>query len=113
MHEPKGPKDPLLKAAADPGRELLKRFASASTGFSRTDVENAAAALLLNSIRQRCASWREAEVIFDELFGRSKQLLKNHYDASGRVKGIFPFDQVIRPELFDDSENARFNGRRN
>jgi hypothetical protein len=55
----------------------------------------------------------QAEMTFDEVYGRSKQLLKNHYDAEGRKKGIFPYDQVIRPDRFIDPEFSPSKRRNN
>jgi hypothetical protein len=49
------------------------------------------------AIRQTYASRREAEARIDELFGRSKQLVLDHYDTvTGRRHSLVPFPQVIQ-----------------
>lgn len=99
-------KDPMLLATPDNGRELFKRLAQVCNGFSQDDVVTAAANLLINAIRQQHPTRGKAEAAFNELFGRSKQVLVDHYDMGGRKKGIFPYDQVITPAFF----NARKKG---
>jgi len=93
-------KDPMLAATTDNGRELFTRMSAVATGFPREHVVAAATNLLINAIRQDKATRQEAEIAFNELFGRSKQVLLDHYDIGGRKKGIFPYDQVIRPDFF-------------
>ncbi len=51
--------------------------------------------ILVNAIRQSQPTRGQAEARFDELFGRTKQVLLDHYDALGRKRGIFPYDQVV------------------
>jgi hypothetical protein len=102
----RNPNDPL-RASPDVSVELFRTLGKMVSGKPTEAVINAASNLLINAIRQSSADWRTAEAAFDELFGRSKQVLKNHYDTLGRKRGIFPFDQVIRPELFDDTDFRR------
>lgn len=93
----KNPKDPLARQMSDPGRELSRRFGEMCNDVPRDVVENVAGCHVINSIRQRCATWKEAEAAFDERFGQMKQLLRNHYEGQGRRRGVFAFDQVILP----------------
>lgn len=94
-------KDPLLLATPDYTRELFNRFSKAADGFSAEDAIGAAANVLINAIRQSQPTRAQAEKRFDELFGRSKQVLVNHYDTIGRKRGIFPYDQVIEMDVFN------------
>ena len=94
-------KDPLLRATPDHARELFARFGQSANGFTTDDVVTAAVNMLLNAIRQRCKTQAEAERAFDEIFGRSKQVLFNHYDTLGRKRGIFPYDQVVEMPLIN------------
>ncbi len=101
----RNPNDPLRNTAPDVSLELFRALGKIVAGKPTEAVLNAASNLLINAIRQSAGNWHAAEIAFDEVFGRSKQVLKNHYDALGRKRGIFPFDQVIRPELFMDDED--------
>ncbi len=89
--------DPLKKpyAAPDGGRELFSRLSRTCGGFSHDDVVVAAANLLINALRQRCGSRQKAEVEFNELFGRTKAALLQHYDGAGNRRSVFPFDQTL------------------
>lgn len=94
--------DPLHGTAPDPTLDLFRALARVAAGRPYDAVINAACNLLINAVRQSSPDWRRAEAAFDEAFGRSKQLLKEHYDAGGRKKGIFPFDQVVvAPHVID------------
>jgi hypothetical protein len=95
----RNPNDPLLGSGPDLGLELFRRLEAAANGMPCDVVINATTNLFINSIRQAAPDWRRAESAFDEIFGRAKQILKDHYDAAGRKKGIFPYDQGIFPEL--------------
>jgi hypothetical protein len=95
------PKDPLNKATPPTALELFKRLRKVVDGFPVEAVYGAAANLIINSIRMKHATREAALKEFDELFGRSKTVLDNHYDASGRKKGIFPYDQMIHVPLTD------------
>jgi hypothetical protein len=94
-------KDPLLLATPTAQRELFKRMSRACDGFSTEDAIGAAANVMINAIRQAHPTRRKAEVRFDELFGRLKQILVDHYESGGRKKGVFPYPQVIQMERFD------------
>lgn len=88
-------KDPIGSASSDQQRELFSRFSREANGFSQDDVVGAAINVLINAIRQSCATRSEAEVAFDTWFGRAKSTLIDHYDSLGRKRGVFPYDQVI------------------
>jgi hypothetical protein len=92
-------KDPLVLATPNRQRELFDRMSKTADGYSAEDVIGAAANMLINAIRQSQPTRRQAEVRFDELFGRSKQVLVDHYDTLGRKRGVFPYDQVIEMPL--------------
>lgn len=94
-------KDPLLKASTDNTRELFTRFAQQSHGFATEDVIGAAINLLVNGIRQTYPTRDKAEKQYDELMGRTKSVLLNHYDHSGRKQGVFPFTQTINAKMVD------------
>lgn len=94
-------KDPLTLATPNNQRELFQRLSKAADGFSAEDVIGAAANMLINAIRQSQPSRAQAEARFDELFGRSKAVLVDHYDTLGRKRGIFPYDQVIAAAKID------------
>lgn len=101
-------KDPMLLATPDHAQELFKRFGQVANGFQRDDVVNAAVNILVNAIRQHCRTRQQAEQAFDELFGRTKQVLVDHYDQLGRKRGIFPFDQVIEMPPNDFRKGNKF-----
>lgn len=100
----RNPKDPFHKAGPEADKELFRMFSRAATGFPTEPVINAACNVLINAIRQGTPDWKAAEKTFDEFFGKSKQLLKNHYDANGRKRGVFPYNQVILPPFHNDSD---------
>lgn len=94
-------KDPLRVATPNNAQELFDRFVrEASAGFQRSDVVLAAANLLINALRQEHATQMAAERAFDEIFGKMKTVLVNHYDSLGRKRGIFPYDQHLDIPLF-------------
>lgn len=101
-------KDPMQLVTPPNGRELFERYSKVSNGFPINLIITAAVNLLLNAIRQSHPTREGAEQAFDELFGKSKATLMNHYDSFGRKKGIFPYNQVIRPDFF--SERNKFGG---
>jgi hypothetical protein len=101
----RNPLDPLHKAGPTNGRDLFQAIGRIASDAPLDAVYDAACNLLINALRQANPSWRQAEAKFDDLFGRSKQILKNHYDTvSGRKKGIFPYDQHVIAPLFHDPD---------
>lgn len=103
------PKDPMNKSGPDRERELFQMLGKVASGFDGDVVVGAAMNLLVNAIRQRCATRTEAERMFDELAGRSKNLLlEQHYDpVSNKRRNVFPFTQVVNAELvhWDPTKN--------
>lgn len=103
----RNPRDPLHKSKL--GLELFRAIGKIAHGQPADATISAACNLLINSVRQTQPDWARAEKTFDEAFGRAKELLKSHYDASGRKKGVFPFDQVISVPLFLDKDRFHRN----
>ena len=95
------PKDPMLKSGPEIERALFDAITKLASGYDHAVVVGATVNLLVNAIRQNCATRGEAERMFDELFGRSKNLLlEKHYDpVSLKRRNIFPYTQHINAEL--------------
>lgn len=91
--------DPMLLATPDAGRALFAAFSAAANGYPTSAAIDAAVNILVNAIRQDHTTRESAEKAFDELFGRIKQILVNHYDTLGRKRGIFPYDQHLQVDL--------------
>jgi hypothetical protein len=89
-----GPTDPL-KQGPEAERELFTRLFQQCGGFPFEVVAGAAGNLLINVLRQQCATSARAGVEFDELFGKLKTILMQHYDGAGKRRSIFPHDQTI------------------
>lgn len=97
-------RDPIRKIGENQ-RELFDRFSKLADGFTADDVINAGANILINALRQAYPTRDRAEARFNELFGKTKQLLMDHYDGTGRRKaGIFPFNQTIHAEFIIDKD---------
>jgi len=76
--------DPLLDNP-DNARQLFQTFSQMSHGFSSLDVVNAAFNVVVNAIRQSASTRRAASEMWDELAARSKGLLMDGYDSTGRL----------------------------
>ena len=98
------PKDPLIKAGPCTEHELFAQFAKVAAGFPRDIVVGAALNVIVNALRQQFRTRDAVETAFNEMFGRAKALLLDHYDVLGRKRGVFPFHQII--------EAARVNGKK-
>jgi hypothetical protein len=74
-------------------------------------VIGAAVNLLVNAIRQNVETRSGAERVFDELFGRAKNiLLEQHYDpVTGKRRNIFPFTQHVHAAHIQDDDSFRKN----
>jgi hypothetical protein len=92
--------DPL-KQGPHAEQELFKRFSEIAAGFPRDAVAGAAANLLINCIRQNSATRAQAEVAFDELFGKLKAITLAHYDGAGNRRSVFPFNQAVVVPFID------------
>jgi hypothetical protein len=93
--------DPLLQNT-DNARQLFQSFSHVSHGFGTLDVVNAALNILVNAIRQAETTKQGASELWDELTTRSKTLLMDGYDSTGRKNCIYPFTQrlVAHPANF-------------
>lgn len=104
-------KDPMLGTGPDAERRIFEAFSQISSGCSHENVIGASMNLLVNALRQNCATRQQAERAFDELVGRAKNLLlEKHYDpVSNKRRNVFPFTQHVHAELvhFDDSFNNK------
>lgn len=102
VNGPQGDRDPLKAKTDKARRELFKRLSKQCNGFTQRDVVYAALNLILNAIRQECASARQAESYFDEMAYKGKAtLLGEHYSRLGARRNVFPFDQHITATLVD------------
>jgi hypothetical protein len=97
--------DPLLKL---PEKELFEALSRLCHGHSAGEVACAALNLVVNSIRQAQPTLKHASVALDEVVARTRGVLASHYDANGRKKGIFPYDQVLSATRFDDKDAFRW-----
>jgi hypothetical protein len=91
-------KDPILNNA-EPARQLFHSFSQVSHGFSTIDVVNATLNMLINAVRQAEPTRKGASETWDEYVNRSKGLLMNSYDSTGRKKGIYPYTQTLTADL--------------
>lgn len=103
------PRDPMLKSGPEQERALFEVVSKCASGHDGNVVIGAAMNLLINAVRQNCATRTQAERTFDELVGRSKNLLlEQHYDpVTEKRRNVFSFTQHVHAELvhWDD----RFN----
>ncbi len=86
--------DPILRNT-DNARQLFDTFSQVSHGFSALDVVNASLNMLINAVRQAEATRKGASESWDQYVGRSKGLLMDGYDSTGRRKGIYPYTQTL------------------
>jgi hypothetical protein len=99
------PKDPLLKTGPERQLDLFKDFSKSAHGYSAEDVIGAAGNVLVTALRQTHATREKAAERFDEVFGKLKTILMGHYTSAGRLKGVFPYDQVISAPLIDSQSS--------
>lgn len=98
--------DPLTDTP-EAGRVLFDRLSRQCNEFPLEAVVNAASNVLLNVLRQRNATRNEAETAFNELFGKMKQILMDHYDGpTGKRRSVFPFHQTIYPDFFSNKNRT-------
>lgn len=92
------PLDPLKNFQDGNQRELFVTLRNACHGRSLNEVVGAAINLVVNALRQECHQLRDVEQRWDEVVGRAKGLLLEHYDTSRGVRkdGVFPFDQTVQ-----------------
>jgi len=98
--------DPLIGLPTQE-KALFDAFRNMASGKNADAVMGACVNLLINAIRQREPTRKEAEACWDTLFGRGKSLLlENHYDSvTGKRRTVFPFTQVLSaPRINADDE---------
>lgn len=93
------PKDPLFKTGPERQAELLRQVGAAMHGYPIEDVISVAANLLVNALRKSYDKRDKAAPRFDEIAAKTKEILMNQYDSTGRLKGVYPYDQVIQAPL--------------
>ncbi len=97
--------DPLRKSGPQLARDLFEKCAHAADNHSAETVIDAAGNLMINAIRQTFPSRSQAEREFNELAGKFKQMLLDHYDSvTGKRKNIFPFTQFINVQCHVDKD---------
>lgn len=98
------PKDPIARSGPEQEKALFEAFNKASSGNDYGTVAGAAMNLLANAVRQKCETRQQAERMFDELLGRSKNLLlEQHYDpVSNKRRNVFPFTQFVQAQRVVD-----------
>lgn len=108
MNDPlRNVKDPLHKMGPEVEKELLRNLGQVASGFPKDVVVNAAMWLVINTLRQDAATWQRAEVLWNEYFGRHKENLRNHYDANGKRRNVFPFTQNVDMPLFQNKQSFK------
>ncbi len=101
------PRDPLITRTPDAGLDLLRLLINTieqNGPWQYYHINNAAANLLVRMMRVEHPTRAAAEKAFDEIAGRAKQLLLDHYDGGGRKPGQFPFPQLITMDRLDARE---------
>ena len=97
--------DPLQQRE---GQELFTQLSRVCSGFSYEDVVSAAGNLLINAVRQKCATAKDAASTYDELMAAFKGLLLDqHYFPDGKRRSVFAFHQTIVSNLFNAREGSR------
>lgn len=99
------PRDPLIHS---PGYALMRQFAKLASGASADVVLEASINMVVNALRQ---TYPRRAAAFERLDNRvevMKDILSQCYDpTSGARLSIFPFNQVIRPQLIKDDDKLR------
>jgi len=107
-------KDTIANPGSESSRLLFEQFVRLADGKSIEDVLSASANMIANCLRQNYGLRHEVEGRIDELFGRTKQILLEHYDpTTGHRRSIVPYDTVIRPTLvLTDDQFTNLGDRR-
>ena len=100
--------DPLINLPTQE-KALFDAFSKAAAGRTADAVMGAAVNILINAIRQREPTRKEAEALWDTMFGRGKSLLlENHYNSvTGKRRTVFPFTQTISAPLHVADDEVR------
>ena len=116
------PLDPMMKSGPEKEEALFEAFnilaagrplvAERRPGHDYSTVAGAAINLLANAVRQNCETRQRAEKMFDELVGRTKNLLlEKHYDpVTNKRRNVFPHTQVVHAELVHWDPKKNRNG---
>jgi hypothetical protein len=90
-------KDPLQQID---GAALFAEITKLCDGAPLKTVSDIAVSLLVHVIRSGTPLRKDAEACFDEIIGRAKTILLDHYDSvTGHRRTIFPYTQVVQAEL--------------
>jgi len=102
--------DPLEVRGSE--RALFEEVWRMMLGQERSTVCEIGLNLIVNVIRQSVGKRKDAEALFNELFGKAKStLLDEHYDpVTGLRRSVFPFTQVIQAP-FHDEGHVIFHGK--
>jgi hypothetical protein len=102
--------DPLhetLKSAPN-ALELFVALVKRLEGMPVDQVYMIAVNLITNMIRMTTPYRKDAEMVVDDLFRRTKELTLAHYDSTtGRRKNLFPYTQMAQAP-FVPNENQIF-----
>jgi hypothetical protein len=92
-------KDPLQMEGE--AQKLFQETILRAQGLPQQLVYNVAINILVNAIRMSVPERKQAEVLIDELFGKTKSLLLDfHYDpVTGKRRTWFPFTQKVEAPL--------------
>lgn len=103
----RNPLDPLHKTGPEAGKVLYQNLAQVCIGFPNDAVLNAALNLVMTVVRKNHPTWQSAEGYWDEWFAKAKTNMRDHYDANGRQRNIYPFDQNILMPLFQNKNKFK------
>jgi hypothetical protein len=105
LTNPANAADPLLDTGPDKQKILFDAMVRACHGHSTDVVIGAALNILVNAVRQSAASKDAAERDYNEITGKGKTLLFQHYDSvNGRRRSIFPHTQIIEMPFLVDKD---------
>lgn len=97
--------DPLITSLSSHQQALKDQLQQVCSGKPTDIVLGAAINLVCNAVRQSYHKRERAEARFDELVGKAKAMLLDHYDRSnGRAFGAFPYDQTIHMPTVTDRD---------
>ena len=100
------PNDPLLRVGDTYQKALLERLGKEASGFSAEAVIGASINLLVNVLRQSYSNRQAAEVRYDELVGKTKAILLEHYDSvTGKRKSNFAYTQTVQAAHVKSDDN--------
>lgn len=89
------PADPIVQRTDAAARELLGRFGKAAHDFSYGAIVAAALNLLVNGLRQAHDRRDAALARYDQLAAEGRAKLADSFDAAGRRRNVFPYDQRV------------------